>query len=64
MAKVAEDEVLKVLEAPDRVDESIENRANAYRVMGRRFLKVTYKRDRADVAVITVIEKENTGRQR
>ena len=62
--RVAEDEVLKVLEAPDRVEESIENRANAYRVLGRRFLKVTYKRDGADMVVVTVIEKENTGRQR
>jgi hypothetical protein len=55
--RVAEDEVLQVLEAPDRVEESVENRTNAYKTFGERSLKVTYKRDGADAVVITVIEK-------
>jgi hypothetical protein len=59
--RVAEAEVLSVLDAPDRVEESIDERSNAYKLMGDRLLKVTYVDKEGDVVVITVIEKEGAG---
>jgi hypothetical protein len=56
--RVTEAQVLAVLNNPDRIEESIENRRNAYRFVGNRFLKVTYAGEEGDVVVITVIEKE------
>jgi len=50
-----------VLDAPDRVEESIDERRNAYKLMGDRLLKVTYVDEERDVVVITVIEKEHVG---
>jgi hypothetical protein len=59
--RVAEAEVLSVLDAPDRVEESIDERRNAYKLMGDRLLKVTYVDEEGDIVVITVIEKEGAG---
>ena len=57
--RVAEAEVLRVLDAPSRVEESSAGRKNAYKMVDGRLLKVTYKQERLDTVVITVIEKEN-----
>jgi hypothetical protein len=59
--RVAEAEVLSALDAPDRVEESIDERRNAYKLMGDRLLKVTYVDEEGDIVVITVIEKEGAG---
>ena len=62
--RVSEVAVLSVLNAPDRVEESIDGRRNAYKVMDDRLLKVTYVDEAGDLVVITVIEKEDGGGQR
>jgi len=46
------------LNDPDRVEDSIDNRCNAYKSLDGRLLKVTYAAEQDDVVVITVIEKE------
>lgn len=56
--RVTEVEVLAVLDNPDRIEESIETRRNAYKLVDDRLLKVTYADEEGDVVVITVIEKE------
>jgi hypothetical protein len=56
--RVSETEALAVLNDPDRVEESIDNRRNAYKSVGDRLLKVTYAAEQEDVVIITVIEKE------
>lgn len=53
-----------MLNAPDRVEESIDERRNAYKVVDARLLKVTYVDQAEDIVVITVIEKESVGGQR
>ena len=58
---VSESEVESVLDAPDRVEQSVDDRCNAYKVVGDRFLKVTYVDEEGDVVVITVMEKESAG---
>jgi hypothetical protein len=59
--RVSEAEVLSVLNAPDRVEQSIDDRRNAYKLVGNRLLKATYVEEEGDVVVVTVIEKESVG---
>jgi hypothetical protein len=59
--RVSEAEVLSVLDAPARTEQSIDRRSNAYKLVGDRLLKVTYVDEEVDVVVITVIEKEPVG---
>ena len=59
--RVTEAEVLSVLDSPDRVEQRIDERRNAFKRVGDRLLKVTYVDEEADVMVITVIEKERIG---
>jgi len=59
--RVSEAEVLSVLDAPDRVEQSIDDRRNAYKSVGNRLLKATYVEEVGDIVVITVIEKESDG---
>jgi uncharacterized protein DUF4258 len=56
--RVSETEVLAVLNDLDRVEDSIDNRCNAYKSLDGRLLKVSYAAEQDDVVVITVIEKE------
>jgi hypothetical protein len=59
--RVSEAEVLSVLDFPDRVEQSIDERRNAYKRVGDRLLKVTYVDEEGAAMVITVIEKERVG---
>ena len=59
--RVSETEVLSVLDVPDRTEQSVDERNNAYKQVGNRRLKVTYKENAWNVVVITVIEKERLG---
>jgi uncharacterized protein DUF4258 len=59
--RVSEAEVLSVLHTPDRVEQSIDDRRNAYKSIGDRLLKATYVEEEEDFVVITVIEKESVG---
>ena len=61
--RVSEVEVRSVLTAPDRVEESIDDRRNAYKVVDDRLLKVTFVDEAGDLVVITVIETESVGGQ-
>jgi Domain of unknown function (DUF4258) len=61
---VSEAEVLSVLKAPDRIEQGIGDRRNAYKLVGNRLLKATYVEEERDVVVVTVIKKENVGEWR
>jgi hypothetical protein len=61
--RVSEAEVLSVLDAPDRVEESIDERRNAHKLVDDRLLRVTYVDEAGDIVVITVMEKESVGGQ-
>ena len=61
--RISEADVLKVLDTPEHVEESIHDRRNAYKKLGDRLLKVTYVAQEDDVVVVTVIEKESFGGQ-
>jgi len=55
---VSEAEVLEVLDLPDRIEETLAERKNAYKGLDERQLKVTYKQEESGIVVITVIEKK------
>jgi hypothetical protein len=59
--RVSEAEVLSVLDVPDRTEESLDERSNAYKRVGDRWLKVTHRHEAGNVVVITVIEQERLG---
>jgi hypothetical protein len=40
--KISEADVMTTLENPERTEDTIKGRKNAYRLIGDRFLKVTY----------------------
>jgi hypothetical protein len=55
--RVSEAEVVSVIDAPDRVEQSRDDRINAYKSLGDRVLKATYVEEAGNIVVITVIEK-------
>lgn len=55
--RITEEEVMKVLEQPDTVEESIKGRTNAYRYIGERCLKVTLKEFSEERLIISVVDK-------
>jgi hypothetical protein len=59
--RVSEAEVLSVLDVPDRTEQSVDERNNAYKQVGTRWLKVTHKENAGNIVVITVIEKQRLG---
>jgi hypothetical protein len=40
--RISEAEVLSILNAPDRAEQSIDERRNAFKLVGNRLLKATY----------------------
>ncbi|MGH7887867.1 MAG: hypothetical protein ACREPG_08385 [Candidatus Binatia bacterium] len=57
--QVSEADVVSVLDAPDRVEQSMDARINVYKLLDGRLLKATYVEEAGNNVVITVIEKES-----
>lgn len=55
--RISEQEVCLALENPDKIEESIKGRTNAYKLIGKRYIKVTYKKTFEGVLVISVVDK-------
>ena len=55
--RVVESDVVGVLDAPDRTEQSTDGRINAYKLMDDQLLKVAYVEEQGNVVVVTVIEK-------
>jgi hypothetical protein len=55
--RISEQEVYLALENPDKIEESIKGRTNAYKLIGKRYIKVTYKKTLEGVLVISVVDK-------
>jgi len=56
--KISEEEVLLTLEDPDRIEESIKGRLNAYKKIGQRLIKITYKEIPGEIVIISAVQKE------
>jgi len=55
--KISEEEVRITLESPDRIEASTRGRVNAYKIHGKRHIKVTYKKFSAEILIISVVDK-------
>jgi hypothetical protein len=56
--KISEADVMMTLESPERIEDTIQGRKNAYRLIGDRLLKVTYKIDSHGILVISAVVKD------
>jgi len=52
--EVAEEEAEMAINNPDYIEPSIKGRKNAYKFIGSRFLRVTFKEEIENILVITV----------
>jgi hypothetical protein len=55
--QISEDEVHLALENPDKIEESIRGRTNAYKFIGERYIKVTYREFSDEILIISVVDK-------
>ena len=55
--KITEKEVKMAINNPDKLEDSIKGRKNAFKTAEGRLLKITYKPEDGDVIVITTIAK-------
>ena len=56
--KISEAEVMMTLENPERIEETIQGRKNAYRLIEGRLLRVTYKIYPQEILVISAVVKD------
>ena len=56
--KISEAEVMMTLENPERIEDIIQGRKNAYRLIGDRLVKVTYKIYPQEILVISAVVKD------
>jgi hypothetical protein len=54
--RISEEEVYLTLRSPDRVEESIRDRINAYKSIGHRYIKVTYKEFSDEILIISTVD--------
>jgi len=55
--KIAEEEIIEVVTDPERVEDSVHGRKNAFKKIGDRLLKVSYKYDGEKLIIITAVIK-------
>lgn len=55
--RISEEEVIQVLQQPDMLENSIKGRINAYKAIGERYFKVTFKEFSEEILVISVVDK-------
>jgi len=55
--KITEKEIEETIINPDRLEDSIKERKNAFKLIGNRLLKITYKIENDDIIIVTAIVK-------
>ncbi|MEA1964817.1 MAG: DUF4258 domain-containing protein [Candidatus Aerophobetes bacterium] len=55
--KISEEEIKKVLEAPDRTEPCSGKRVNAFKSLGKKLLKVSYVIETDEIVIISVVDK-------
>lgn len=55
--KISEEEIYDAIFTPEKVEDSIKGRKNAYKHIKQKWLKITYKEDNDQIAVVTAIDK-------
>ncbi|MDF0668376.1 MAG: DUF4258 domain-containing protein [Nitrospira sp.] len=57
--KISEQEVEAVLSVPDKVEQTERERMNAFRRIGSRYLKVTYREFADEILIISAVDKSD-----
>ncbi|GAB6274998.1 MAG: hypothetical protein STSR0004_18630 [Peptococcaceae bacterium] len=55
--KISEEEVRLTMSNPDKMETSIKGRINVYKIIGKKYIKVTYKEQPCEIPVISVVDK-------
>ena len=55
--RIAEEEVKEAINNPDKLEDTIRDRKNAFKTIKGRLLKITYKHEDDEITVITTIGK-------
>jgi hypothetical protein len=55
--EITEDEIIEVINNPERVEDAMHGKKNAFRKIGDRLLKVTYKHKDQKLVIITAVIK-------
>jgi len=55
--RISKEEVLRALENSDKIEESVKGRMNAYKSIGARYIKVTYKKYPGKIFVMSAVDK-------
>jgi hypothetical protein len=55
---ITEEEIITVISNPDRIEDSIKDRKNAFKMLEDRWLKITYAYVNEEIIVITAMVKE------
>jgi hypothetical protein len=59
--RITEEEVYSAVENPDKVEQSIRGRTNVYKLIGQRYIKVTYKQVSDQTLIISAVDKGTGG---
>ena len=54
---ITEEDVRVVIDNPDQLENTIKGRKNAFKVLGDKTLKITYKCENEDIILITAMVK-------
>jgi len=54
---ITEDEVKDTILYPESVEDSIKDRKNAFKHIGNKYLKVTYREESNKIIIVTVVDK-------
>lgn len=55
--KISEEEIKDTVLHPEKIEDSIKDRKNAFKHVGQKWLKVTFVKENDKIIVITVIDK-------
>lgn len=56
--EIEENEVRDTISNPEKVEDSIKGRKNAFKHIGEKWLKVTFKRENDKITIITVVDRK------
>lgn len=57
--KISEIEIASVLKEPEKIEQTLYGRTNAFKTIGTRYLKVTYKEFESEILVISAVNKSD-----
>lgn len=57
--RISQDEVKQTLEEPEKTELTEEGRKNAFKAIGDRYIKVTYRELKDEILIISVVDKSD-----